>query len=193
MNLMARQTRATNSPKVFAALARFLSSDELALVAQEYSRADAHGGNHEVGLTREAGVSFNPRLARIISIIVHDLALRDLTTIRASLFCAVGAGRLAASIGAPQEIPPELQAIVCAVLTSAADNGAASAIRGVIILDTVRHLHQTSLSLAERHDILADADQYLQRALVAEQYPRLATKLTAAIEMQRRLLNNTES
>lgn len=188
---MTTQPFAADSPKVFQALARFLGPEELALVELDYSQAQALGGNSERGLMREEGVSFNPRLARIVSIIIRDLAVRDLLVIRASLYCAV----LDAGFGVEQpqmvrgpelDVPAELQSLVSDAALSSPTSEAALTIRGVIALDTVRHLHQGSWSEDERETTLLYAESLVRR--LAERGPatQLAIKLNHAIELQRR-------
>lgn len=182
---MAQSTLADDSPKVFQALARFLGPDELALVADDYAVADNHGGNSELRLSREKGVSFNPRLARIMSILIHDLAVRDLATIRAALYSAVfdsGFG-ISWNPGMNPPVPPELQSLVSAGTLGQRVSGT---IHGVIALDSIRHLHQGEWSDQEREDILARAEQIVQSLVDSQHETKLISKLSHAITLQRR-------
>jgi len=104
------------SPKVFIALKRFLKLNELDSLAIDYSICTQNGGNFEAGMSREEGVSFNPRLARASG-------SRD---------------------GADLKVPSELK-----------DAVSQEVIKGVIALDTIRHLHQTNFSSQERDEILS--------------------------------------
>lgn len=185
---MAQSTLANDSPKVFHALARFLSPEELALVGSDYAFADAHGGNRELRLSREVGVSFNPRLARIVSILIHDLGVRDLSTIRAALYCAVfdsGCG-IPVNVDANPPVPLELHSLVSATTGEALAHGGSGAIRAVIALDSIRHLHQGEWSDGEREDILAQAEQIARALAGSQQESVLIAKLSHAITLQRR-------
>jgi hypothetical protein len=190
---MTQATLAADSPKVFQALARFLSPEELASVAQDYAQADALGGNREPRLMREEGVSFNPRLARIMSILVHDVAVRELTIIRAALYVAAidsgfGSANASEKTYATVPVPPDLMSIVNAEGTEFQACRTRDTIRTVIALDSVRHLHQGRWSTSEREGILANAEQTLQNLTTTQHVPELILKLRHAIELQRRRL-----
>jgi hypothetical protein len=188
---MTTQPLAADSPKVFQALARFLGPEELALVELDYTQAQALGGNSERGLMREEGVSFNPRLARIMSIIIRDLAVRDPLVIRASLYCAVldsgfGVEQPQMARSAELDVPAELQSLVGDAAFSSPRAEASLTIRAVIALDTVRHLHQGSSSTEEREATLLYAQSLVRRLAERDPSTQLAIKLNHAIELQRR-------
>jgi hypothetical protein len=190
---MTQAKLAADSPKVFQALARFLSAEDLAIVANDYTHADAYGGNREPRLTRGEGVSFNPRLARILSILVHDVGVRELTTIRAALYVAAVDAGLGGADGAEKmyatiPVPPDLVSTVNAEAAESNAYRAKDTIRAVIALDSVRHLHQGRWSTSERSGILANAEQTLQNLTATKHAPELILKLRHAIELQRRRL-----
>jgi hypothetical protein len=192
---MAQAKLAADSPKVFQALARFLSSEQVAIVAHDYALADMYGGNIEPGLTREEGISFNPRLARIVSILVHDIAVRDLTVIRAAIYAAAtdsGLGCLAPERQhhAALEVPAQLKSVVNAESQEPLTSHDSRTIRAVIVLDSVRHLHQGAWSVREREGILANAEQTLHSLDATQAASELILKLKHAIELQRRRLEN---
>jgi hypothetical protein len=147
------------SPKVFTALKRFLEPDQLASLAADYQECVSLGGNVEPGMTREDGVSFNPRLARILSIMIHDGGVKDFELLRSALYAAC-------------------------------DNSAVSGstlVRGVIALDSIRHLHQTDFSEPKRQEILLGVESTLLGQLRNEMPEWLQKKLEHAIALQRRV------
>jgi hypothetical protein len=147
------------SPKVFIALKRFLEPDQLTSLAANYQECVSLGGNVEAGMTREEGVSFNPRLARILSIMIQDGGVKDFELLRSALYAAC-------------------------------DNSAVSGstlVRGVIALDSIRHLHQTDFSEPKRQEILLGVESTLLGQLRNEMPEWLQKKLEHAIALQRRV------
>jgi hypothetical protein len=147
------------SPKVFMALKRFLAPDELAALESDYQRCVALGGNAEAGMKREAGVSFNPRLARILSIMIHDGGVRDFQLLRSALYAACN---------------------------SLKENSSSLA-KGVIALDLVRHLHQTDFAESKRQEILRAVESEFIGQLGNDMPEWLQKKLEHAIALQRRV------
>jgi hypothetical protein len=202
------------SPKVFFALQRFLKTAELAAVRADYKRAHDAGGNTEQFLTREEGVSFNPRLARVLSILVKDLGVHDPLVLRAALYSAaldsaaldsaalcngdavsehtpVSSDVVHALLGPAEqslaEPNRELEALVLAVCAKDSDSRAQT-IRCVLALDTVRHLHQSTRSLSQRSAVLHHAELLLREACSASIPQVLREKLEHACIQQKRLL-----
>lgn len=147
------------SPKVFMTLRRFLAPDELAALESDYQKCVSLGGNEEAGLKREAGVSFNPRLARILSIMIHDGGVKDFELLRSALYAACDNSRVSGS----------------------------TLVRGVIELDSIRHLHQTDFSEPKRQEILLGVQSTLLGQLRNEIPEWLRKKLEHAIALQRRV------
>jgi hypothetical protein len=175
-----------NAPKVFVALARFLSAEQLDRLAAEYCHCVRLGGNVEPGLVRQEGASFNPRLARVLSLLTADGGIRNFTTLRAAIY--------AASVGEfPEalldEVPVELLELVTNVSKNEFVQPDSVLIRGVIVLDTLRHLHQTDLSVQQRTEqLLALKEQLLGKP--GEICPEwLRKKLEHAITLQMRRLD----
>jgi hypothetical protein len=155
---MSEQSLLEGAPKLFVALKRFLTAQQLDSLAIDYSICAQNGGNFEAGMSREEGVSFNPRLARILSILIHDGRVRDIITLRAALYAGAASG---SREGANLKVPSELK-----------DAVSQEVIKGVIALDTIRHLHQTNFSSQERDEILSkfntcpgDTPEWLQKKL----------------------------
>lgn len=177
---------------MFQSLARFLPSPELTLLSSDYHAAQQLGGNVEHGLEREEGVSYNPRLARVLSIMATDLGITDITSLRAALYAAIfdsglGAERSAATCDM-NVIPPELQDLVAQARNRDTIDGTGCSIRGVIALDAVRHLHQTSWALSERESILTRIEGSIVSNLRGSAPEILVQKLQSAIDLQRRRL-----
>jgi hypothetical protein len=174
-----------NAPKVFAVLARYLADPHLDQLAAEYFECVELGGNEEPGMVREEGVSFNPRMARVLSLLLTDGGVRDLDTLRVSLY--------AASPRAVQDsahlAPTELRELVVAVWTDPCAMLTAALIRGAIELDAVRHLHQTTYSVAEREEILAHTERTVLADPLSMLPEWLRKKLEHAITLQRRQID----
>lgn len=174
-----------NAPKVFTALARFLSDQQLAQVGVDYDECVELGGNAEPGMVREEGVSFNPRLARVLSLLITDGGVRNIDTLRAALY--------AASPGALQHgwhrVPSGLRDVIVAVWSGRYTALDPAVIRGVIELDAIRHLHQTTYPVEEREAILArvELDLLVGSTLIVPEW--LRQKLEHAIRMQRRRMH----
>lgn len=162
-----------DSPKIFHALGRFLAPEALEEVATYYQQAARLGGNIEPKQKREQGVSFNPRIARVLSILIHDCSVTDLLTIKSAIRASVmeqgvELREVSASLEALEPLSEQRMALV----------------RGALALDTVRHLHQCRYSSDETSQILARAERLLE-TLEGE---ALALKLRHAIGLQRRVL-----
>jgi|GEM_PF-1543588 len=179
------------APKVFSALGRFLDPVQLEQIATDYQRCAELGGNTEPGLVREEGVSFNPRLARVLSLLVSDGKERDPVTLRAALYAAT----LAVVCGAKLEsfVPTELLRVVEAVEEARPSLPEAALVRGVIELDTLRHVHQVNHSVAERVVMLADKEKFLQTGFLALLPAWLQGKLEHALALQLRNVTEQQS
>lgn len=189
---MTKAALSIDSPKVFHALGRFLSVDELGVVEDDYQRARVRGGNVEPKISRDPGVSFNPRLARLLVILVNDLFIHDLSTLRAALYASVlysGLGeRSDARELAFEDVPPELRPVVQGVLNGSRGDSIVSLIRAVIALDSLRHLHQSLWTLDERESILTWAEQEIDSSEHERLPELLAKKVSHAITLQRQRL-----
>jgi hypothetical protein len=62
-------------PGVFGLLSRLLGEDAASALAVDYELVSQHDGNYEPAVIREEGVSYNPRIGRVLSIVTparHD-------------------------------------------------------------------------------------------------------------------------
>jgi hypothetical protein len=172
------------APKVFIRLERFLDQDMLATIMDDYRICAEHGGNLEPGMVREEGVSFNPRLARILLLLVADGRVHDSSVLRAALYAAsLSDAALSTQL---HNLCGALLGLVRDARSAAPQTAGGALIRGVIELDTVRHIHQTNFSSDERATMLKRAEA-IHSCVVQAQAPEwVSTKLNHAIVLQRR-------
>lgn len=154
-------------PALVILLERAFGEGCISLISGDYEFASKAGGNIEMhNLVREEGVSFRPRLARIMSLLLQEIPGVSLETARAALYAA-------ARVQPPGHgaAYPEAEAIALA-----------------IELDAVRHLHMTSLDAGARSDALTKSEN-LERSISQEDaLEPLRRKLLHAITLQRRRL-----
>jgi hypothetical protein len=182
-------TLQAGAPKICNALGRFLDQAQFEQLEADYQRCAELGGNTEPGLVREEGVSFNPRLARVLSLLVTDGGVRDAGTLRAVLYAAA----LAVISGAGLSVPPELVRVVTAVEETSPSLPEAALIRGVIELDTIRHVHQLKCPVAERGAMLAEKEKFLQSGFLTLLPTWLRVKLEHALTLQLRNVAEQQS
>jgi hypothetical protein len=189
---MEKQALLNESPKVFKALAKFLTPTELRQLSEDYQTAKDLGGDVEIGLTREEGVSYNPRLARVLLILARDLGCTDIEIYRAALYAAVFDSGLGATESATSSdlggVPDQIRELVARAEGWQEDDTISSSIRGVIALDAVRHLHLTRLEALQRESILEDLEDKVISKLKSSAAEILVQKLQVAINLQRRRL-----
>lgn len=185
-------------PRIFSALSRrSLSGDitpvsarlGLAQLAADYKRCVNLGGDLEHAISREEGVSFNPRLARVLSILIADGAISDWGVLQRALYGAavlnLGLEHRAAILDGELK---DLKGLVgCflrqVLLLDSSDNSEALTLLGVVLLDDIRHLHTAELSDDERTSLLT---RYRDLSLsLASRVPEwLERKLKTALSLQ---------
>lgn len=169
-------------PGIFLVLSRFLSADNLRVISDDYQVVAKLNGNSEPRLRREEGVSFNPRLARILLIVVREADQREFPLLRASLYSALHH----ATDDLMSWVPVELQSLVAAIRDPLRDDAAASNVRAAITLDAIRHLHMTDYSGEKKEEFLK---AWKSSPLINpgnELRNNLRQKLISALEMQKR-------
>jgi hypothetical protein len=180
-----------DSPKIFHALGRFIEPRALDQLASDYNLAIQAGANTEFAHHREQGVSFNPRVARIISILIHDGDVRELLVIRAAIFGAAldqGVDLRPSDSAKRGAIAPllaeqsELAGLLEQVELGSGGDHRVSLVRQAIALDAVRHLHQCSYTLIERRAIIDRCKELLNSSVNSV----LSKKLEHAIDLQLR-------
>lgn len=113
-----------DSPQLLGLIKRHLST-HLQILNDAYHLAWERGGCKEDNILREVGVSFNPRPARIATLLLSDGAIRDPDIIRRGLLTSV-------------------EDCSCLPVVSLAQD-----------IDTLRHLHMSSFSTSEIVSIIS--------------------------------------
>ena len=169
-------------PGLLALLNRFLVVEQVALISADYAVAAAADGNREAYIEREDGVSYKPRIARLLSILIKDFGCRDVTTLRAAVY--------ASAVDEIKSFEPELmevQELVTEVRqwrSGSSGSEAAGAIVATLELDAIRHLHMTTLPLEERCTRLAKALIVADGLDLLKAVSPLRKKLLHAIRLQ---------
>lgn len=129
----------TRSPHFVGIVRRHFSAEESSCLIATLAFALARGGEEEVGFRRDAGVSYNPRPARVAEILIGDGAERDSSVVSAGIVACSDApteyGDAAVRALAVLALGP-LEALI------ASDIRGAVAVRAALGLDFARHLHQ---------------------------------------------------
>lgn len=179
----------TELPNVFSALRRVVMPDACETIADVYRIVDSYGGNNEYEVLREEGVSYNHRLARLVSILLSDGGVRDASVFVTALWSAlvfdanvVYGGKPAK--GVPEEIVGEIEQIINDPL--AQPHGAV--IRASLDLDRIRHLHISCLPPEARLRAIEATERLYGEALLAVLPKQLCAKLQHACMLQRRRL-----
>lgn len=181
---VSRSVFQSDCPGVFGIVSRIVAETECAAVADAYEVAKSHGGNDEHGTNREQGVSFNPRLGRILSILIQDGHVHDVNVLR----CALYASTSLTERDLHHVVPTELLEMVLQLQARPVVSDAARAIQLAWALDGVRHLHMTDLPLVERMRLLKHYDEVLRLYGGSESVEPLVIKLRHAMTLQRRRL-----
>ena len=169
-------------PGLFAKLSRTLDPCTLQQLSKDYQQAGAVGGNLEVGIVREEGVSFNPRIARIVSIVLQDGGCNEPITLRAAIYATIPAmpDILGDDDGAIKGLINELRKD----LVDATMDGRARILALAIELDSIRHLHMSALSLIEKREVLEYAARLAEYGAQAVLSAKLSKKLAHGVSMQ---------
>ena len=183
-NLLMSLARFTKECPGLAGSITRLYGDEVAFqVAADYCVVADRGGNVELGLSREQGVSFNPRIARIVSLVIQDCGKVEPSMVRVAVYSSL-----------PREsgcdIPVDVAGDVAAVKDPSLESS--SWIQGIslaVMLDRVRHLHMITCTLGEKEAYL---NEVRSSPLIASQSgapETLRLKLLHAIDMQTRRIS----
>jgi hypothetical protein len=168
-------------PGLAGSLGRLYGKDVVAQFALDYCEAADLGGNVEFGVAREEGVSFNPRIARVVSLVMQDCD--DITphVLRVAAYSAVPLD---------EEIPADLRSDVSAVRDVASESPEwIKCIALALMLDRARHLHMADIGCDEKERMLASFASSALLAPDAGSPENLRLKLIHSIDMQRRRLH----
>ncbi len=172
------------APALRGAVLKLFGSSAISVVASDYERVAALGGNVEVGLVREEGVRYNPRIARVSLLVLEEGGIRELNHLRATVWSTLGDARRLVELE-DEDIRRTAEWVLSEDDTEQAP---IRTIRAAIALDTVRHLHMTTLEEADKRAYLSSQ---AIRSLVKEGASVLSNldrKLQHAVMMQERLL-----
>ena len=171
-------------PGLAVLLGRYFDPTTVEMLSEDYFAAVGRGGNQEDGVIREEGVSFNPRLARIITVLLRDGGVRDSWMLRVAVYGAVSSAG-----GSLKGIDARLASEVALLMREpCAGPPWYKTIALTYLLDRVRHLHMTTLTGAVREEILRSVERSPIVSGEAEGDPILV-KVRHAISLQRKLVS----
>jgi hypothetical protein len=161
----------------------------LAQLASDYRRCVELGGNLEHAIEREEGVSFNPRLARVLSILIADGEILDWGVLQRALYGATLLNiDLEVRANTLKEELKDLTGLVASLLDEVlrldrSDNIEALTLLGVVLLDDIRHLHRAKICEDARASLLKQ-HQDLSLRIAARTPEWLDCKLKHAVRLQ---------
>ena len=170
-------------PGLASSITRLYGSEVASQIAQDYCLAADLGGNVEPALTREEGVSFNPRIARIVSLVIQDCEAVSPAMVRVAVYSSVSSEHV-------ESLPSDIVSYVKGVNSGSPDSS--SWMLGVSlarVLDRVRHLHMISVAHEQREALLKEvvsSPLLLPNSGVPE---RLRAKVLHAVDLQSRRLS----
>jgi len=167
----------SDSPGLALYLRNHLSPSELKAVAEAYSESVKLGGCNEGLVERDPEVSYNPRPARILKLLIEECGVSDvdlmIDALKAlPLFESFEAGAVATTLTNIRE-------------KSANRLNKAEHLLGVMLLDYLRHLHMSKISPEGLSAILKEAGDTLTR-ITAEIPQKLQMKISDTISKQLR-------
>ena len=165
-------------------LGRLYGDEVVAQIGADYCAASDLGGNAEVGLTRDEGVSFNPRIARIVSLMIQDCESVVPHMLRVAVYSAISS-----EVETQEAVPSEVRPDVAAV--RAASDQSPSWIQGValaLFLDRTRHLHMINMSDVEKMSYMAELQASPMLSPQSGAPANLRLKVIHAIDVQNRRL-----
>lgn len=168
-------------PGLAGSLGRLYGKDVLAQFARDYCEAADRGGNAELGVAREEGVSFNPRIARVVSLVIQEYAHITPDLLRVVAY---------STVPLDGEIPVELRSDISAVRDVTPERPEwIKCIALALMLDRVRHLHMADIRSDEKERMLTGFASSPILAPETGSPENLRLKLIHSIDMQRRRLH----
>jgi len=165
-------------PGVFGLVSRLLGEDAASALATDYEVVSQHDGNCVPAVIREEGVSHNPRVGRVLSIVIQDGGVQDRDSIRSAMYAC-----------APRLTPPEeLEPLGSEVRNLLSTEAVANTIQLALELDFIRHLHMTTYSTEDRQKLLNERAQSTLLPRLGKGSPALFQKVAHAITLQQRRL-----
>jgi len=168
-------------PGISATIDRMFEEEVAERIALDYEAVSDAGGNKEAQIFREEGVSFNPRVARILSIVIQDGGLTGARELRVAMYATVSSVERV-SHALSDELAGEVRSVLCA---QDASSDWIRVIRLSLVLDRVRHLHMTNVDDSEKLVVLDEVGAQALRDCGAGVPERLVSKVSRAIQLQR--------
>ena len=169
-------------PGLVGSLGRLYGDEVVAQIGADYCAAADLGGNSEAGLMREEGVSFNPRIARIVSLVIQDCDRVVPQMLRVAVYSTT-------SDDATEAVPPEMRTDVLAVRSASSNSPAwMQGIALALYLDRIRHLHLVSMSDDERASYMTEIRRSPLLAIDSGAPENLRLKVLHSIDLQTRRL-----
>jgi len=170
-------------PGLAGSLVRLYGDDVARQIATDYCVAADLDANVELGMAREEGASFNPRVARLLSLFIQECKVVQPSMLRVVAYLGVPSERI-------DSVPPEVLADVIAVASaSVASPEWVQGARLVLMLDTVRHLHMTTATPQEKERYLTEVSSSPVVQPGALSPEGLRVKLLHAVALQVRRLS----
>ena len=178
----------TKAPGLTFKLERIFSAAIIDELDSCYIAADAAGGNEELGFIREDGVSYNPRIARVASLLLEERGKDVIANEIAAAMWSLVTKEVPELATLNSEVS-DLVKLVRGDLVYASSLACVAAIIGVRELDTIRHLHMTTRSLDEKRAYLNALKTSTLLAPSSAISQTLRKKIEHAIAMQERCLD----
>jgi hypothetical protein len=168
-------------------LTRLYGDGVVAQISEDYSVAADLGGNLELAVPRAEGASFNPRIARVVSLVIHECESVSLALLRSAVYSCVDNERI-------NELPSEVVYDVKEVKKAASHSPAwAQGVSLAITLDRVRHLHMMTSTHDEKCAYLDEVRASVLLRPESGAPERLRVKVLHAVDLQaRRLADDRE-
>jgi hypothetical protein len=183
MTVVARFTQ--ECPGLAGSLGRLYGREVADQFAQYYCEVADLGGNDELGVVRADGGSFNPRIARVISMVVQECKEVTSRVLRAAAY---------STLLFDGEAPLEVRADIAAVRGATPSSPEwASCVALALMLDRIRHLHMADISVHEKERILLTVESSPLITPGGRGAENLRLKVIHGVAMQRRRLNMTET
>ncbi|MEY4667921.1 MAG: hypothetical protein RL518_620 [Pseudomonadota bacterium] len=168
-------------PGLAGSVARLYGREVLAAFAQHYCAAADLGGNDELGVLREEGMSFNPRIARVVSLVIQECEEVTPAVLKAAVY-----GTVPSTVALSSDILAEVREVRS---PSPSSPTWAKCIALVLMLDRVRHLHMADIPVQDKETILAAAESSPLLAANGGAPQNIRLKVIHGIAMQRRRIN----
>jgi hypothetical protein len=161
-------------------------STPYSIITELFNSSYIHGGAEDPFVPRRSDESFNPRLARIAQLLIDTSEERTLSVLGAALVAAARPGSWTTIPHIEMFQPLAQQSVQLLHDPSASAEEGALAIAHASMLDTVRHLHQSTRTPAEIKQTLELARKIDSREFAEPRYARFKVVLSHAISQQER-------